>query len=259
MCIDAPESTTNSRSFGDFEVHASPGFSRRVKPSFVNISMPLCGRNFLGASTCCSAAHQPHLHPDLNLLSRDTGGCQNSHDGFEHFLLRKLRNRIFPLVPERLVPELFEGYFPSVCAFALVQEKTIDLLVSHRIYFQTRDQDGNYMSLLSNIVQLLSTDSSLPPPFPRWLFSLLWLLVTAHLSTLVPGSEVLRPHCLINMMSVVSNTLSFIQSQYILKLNRILHFLTCIEPSRAVSVGISLAAKESLVSPCIKILNMVTV
>ena len=36
MCIDAPESTTNSRSSGNLEVDAGAGFNRRVKRSLIS-------------------------------------------------------------------------------------------------------------------------------------------------------------------------------------------------------------------------------
>ena len=50
--------------------------------------------------------------------------------------------------------------------------------------FQTLDRDWNYIGLVSNIFQLLSTDSILTPSLPRWHFSLFRLLVTAPLTTI---------------------------------------------------------------------------
>ena len=130
------------------------------------------------ASTC------RNRHPYLKL--RHTGGCQKLHEGFVHFF--HLRNfgteSLLVFQKGSLVCYLnftrvsFRQSVPSL----LVQARTIVLHVSVRICFQTRDHDGNYVSLLPNIVQLLSTDCMIPPSFPRWLFSL--LLVTAPLSTI---------------------------------------------------------------------------
>ena len=88
-------------------------------------------------------------------------------------------------------------YVPSLSD----HERTIVLLVSDRICFQTRDHDENYMSLLSNTVQLLSTDNILPPSPPRLLLSLFdsWLLLLLHY--FVPGCEASHPHWMINMTS----------------------------------------------------------
>ena len=191
---------------------------------------PLVFDFLLGWASASTCRHLlPYLHPDSDLQLRHTGGCQKIHDGFVHFHQRKFRHGIFPSCSRRALPLSVPSLF--------VRERTIVLLVSDRISFQTRDHDGNYMSLHFE---------HCPTAFDWWhsltflsalAFSTFfdsWLLILFHY--FVPGSEVSRPHSLIKMTSywclqsgtarlfVVSNVLLFIQSQYSLKLNRILQF-----------------------------------
>ena len=168
-----------------------------------------------------------------------------------NFHLRKCRHAMRPPFPEGLSPmrpKLCDGFFPSVCACAFGAGE--DNRPSCRICCQMLDHDWNCMSFLSNIVQLntvqlLSTDSTLP-------------LLLSTLAFLPPGSEVARPHCLINMTfggslfrtfscSYIANTVwSWTES---------CNFDLC-KPSRTISVGISLAATRAW-SHLVEILSVI--
>ena len=103
----------------------------------------------------------------------------------------------------QFVPALLEYDFLRVFSrksvpSPLMKERTIVLLVSDRICSQMWDYEGNYISLLSNIVQLLSTENHSSTCF----FSLfLTLGYCSSFHNFVPGSEISRPRCLINMTS----------------------------------------------------------
>ena len=81
-----------------------------------------------------------------------------------------------------------------------------------RICFQMRVRDGNHMSVLSNIVHLLSTDSILPLSSQRWLASLcdsrlLYLLVPQLRSEFSNFSSSLLDHSVASPLSSVWNRL----------------------------------------------------
>ena len=120
------------------------------------------------SASTCQNWHVSHMCILSQTCNWDTqGGCQKLHDGYVHFSVTKFRHGIPPVVREGLSPlrpELFEGIFPSVCALAFGAREND--CPSDRVCFQTRDHDGNYATLLTNTVQLVSTESILlPRPF----------------------------------------------------------------------------------------------
>ena len=123
--------------------------------------------------------------------------------------------------------------WPSI----LVRERTIVLLlyeprVRSQMLLQMRGHGWNYVSLLSNIVPLLSIGSTLPPwaLFPFWLLNI-DLLTTISLRTLKFRLINIKFYrCLQSWkthLSIVSNSFLVVQSQYSLN------------PSRTISVGVS--------------------
>ena len=171
--------STSSSRWSLPEIDANPEFVRRLANALVHVRPTSLSRRSLPEIEVSSqsvrrlAVALVHVRP-----------VSPSH-GYVHFLLFQKGSLLCFLIFWRVSSR---QSVPSL----LVQERTIALLVSDRICFQTQDHDGNYMSLLSNIDQLLSTDSILPPSFALT-FLPFWLLVTISFWTL--------PHCLINMTS----------------------------------------------------------
>ena len=146
--------------------------------------------------------------------------------------LRKFRHGILPLVPEGLSslwPELFEGIFPSVCAFAFgAREDDCPSCPWSRLFPDAGSLLKQHEPPFENC-PIASTDSMLPLSYPGWHFSLFasWLLLLFPLFRCRLWTFRV-PHCLTNMTSycclqsgiawwfVVSNIHSLVRTEPIL-------------------------------------------
>ena len=162
------------------------------------VRTPFINQLILSHHLCLTScwASPPPLHVGIDMcrhvciLSQacnyDTREGANSYmTGFLHFLhqhgiLCSFYLKGFLLWGLNLWRVSFRHSVPSL----LVRERTIVLLLSEpRICFQMPDHGVNYTSLLTNIVQLLSTGSILSLSSLRWLSSLFdsWLLLLSQL------------------------------------------------------------------------------
>ena len=185
------------------------------------------------------------------------GGCQNLHDGFFTYIL--YRHGISLLLSEELsslLPNVVEDLLSHRQSWPsnLVREQTIVLFVSDHCtsLLVLVCHDWNYMSLLLNIVHVLSTENTLPLSSLRrlsFLFNSRGLILFPQLRSGLwsfefsssDQYEVLQmSQSYITCLSIVSNGFLIVQSQDGLKLNRVLYFFDLCNPSRITSEGISL-------------------
>ena len=165
------------------------------------IKQLILSHNF--SSTFCLAVRQAQR---IGIGIFATYCCQynNYMTGWNTFSEGNIGTESFFLFPEGLaplLPELFEGIFPTVCAYACgAREDDRPSRPWPPVVPDARSRRN--MRLRSKIVQLLSTESILPPSFPRWLLSFFWTLGyrSSH-HNFVTDSEVSHPHRLITLKS----------------------------------------------------------